>query len=158
MPPNWLDVPHFKQEHHYSCLAAAVRMVLAYYGRTFSEEELRALLDTTPHGTTARIVLRVKSLGFDLQLASFDFSQIEAALAAGNPPILFVATAFLGYWKMSCDHVVVVVGRDETTVFLNDPFFDDHPQSLPLAELLKAWAAEGHVAAIIRPGPPDAGR
>ena len=32
MPSSWLNVPHFRQEHDYSCVAACVRMVLAHYG------------------------------------------------------------------------------------------------------------------------------
>jgi hypothetical protein len=38
-----LNVPHFKQEQGGSCTAACVRMVLAYHGRTHSEDELRQL-------------------------------------------------------------------------------------------------------------------
>jgi ABC-type bacteriocin/lantibiotic exporter with double-glycine peptidase domain len=45
-----LSVPHFKQEQGGSCTAACVRMVLAYYGRTHSEDELRQLLGTGPRG------------------------------------------------------------------------------------------------------------
>ena len=29
MPSSWLNVPHFQQEHEYSCIAACARMVLA---------------------------------------------------------------------------------------------------------------------------------
>src|SRR6266478_4442472 len=36
-----LSIPHFRQEQDASCTAACVRMVLAYYGRTHSEDELR---------------------------------------------------------------------------------------------------------------------
>jgi Peptidase C39 family len=51
-----LSVPHYKQEQGASCTAACVRMVLAYYGRTHSEDELRQLLGTGPRGTPARNV------------------------------------------------------------------------------------------------------
>ena len=51
MPSNWLSVPHFRQEHEYSCVAACVRMVLAHFGETRAEDALRALLDTRPTGT-----------------------------------------------------------------------------------------------------------
>ena len=66
-----LNVPHHKQEQKFSCLAACVRMVLAHYGHTCSEAELRQLLHTDPLGTRARDVLGVASfasLGVDVQL------------------------------------------------------------------------------------------
>ena len=36
MPSSWLNVPPFRQELESSCVAACVRMVLAYYGRDLS--------------------------------------------------------------------------------------------------------------------------
>src|SRR5947209_2124192 len=40
MPSGWLNVPHFRQEHEYSCVAACVRMVLAHFGQGRTEAEL----------------------------------------------------------------------------------------------------------------------
>jgi len=59
MPSGWLNVPHFRQELEYSCVAACVRMVLAHYGDLRSEADIRSLLDTRPTGTPARNVMRV---------------------------------------------------------------------------------------------------
>jgi hypothetical protein len=53
MPSSWLSVPHFQQEHEYSCVAACARMVLAHFGDIRTESELRSLLDTQPTGTRA---------------------------------------------------------------------------------------------------------
>jgi hypothetical protein len=39
MPVVSLSVPHFKQEWPSSCVAACVRMVLAHYGRLYTEDE-----------------------------------------------------------------------------------------------------------------------
>jgi uncharacterized protein YvpB len=41
-----------------------------------------------------------------------------------------VDTAELPYWSASADHAVVVVGVDEEWVYLNDPYFEDAPQSV----------------------------
>jgi len=46
-----MNVPHFQQELDYSCLAACVRMVLAFYDSQHTESELRGLLKTRPGGT-----------------------------------------------------------------------------------------------------------
>ena len=40
MPNGWLNVPHFRQEFNYSCVAACVRMVMAHYGRNESEVDI----------------------------------------------------------------------------------------------------------------------
>src|SRR5262249_49338937 len=92
MPSVSLNVPHFKQELPYSCVAAVVRMVLAYHGQVRSEAELRQLLGTQPTGTPARNLMAIASLGFDVQLASSNLSLLRDALTAGFPPIVFIDT------------------------------------------------------------------
>jgi uncharacterized protein YvpB len=57
----------------------------------------------------------------------------------------------LEYWQVDCSHVAVVVGIDDTFVYLNDPFFDSSPQEASLASFLQAWASNGHLAAVLRP-------
>jgi hypothetical protein len=59
MPSSWLNVPHFRQELEYSCVAACARMVLAHYGDIRTEAELRSLLDTRPTGTRAGNLMRL---------------------------------------------------------------------------------------------------
>src|SRR5947208_8084374 len=67
MPSSWLNVPHFQQEHEYSCVAACVRRVLAHFGESRTEAELRSLLDTQPTGTRAGNVMRLSgTLGHGL--------------------------------------------------------------------------------------------
>jgi ABC-type bacteriocin/lantibiotic exporter with double-glycine peptidase domain len=153
MPTGWLNVPHYKQEFNYSCVAACVRMVLAHHGHIVLEADFRQLLDTKPSGTPARNLSRVATLGFDVQLASSNLAGLRAALASGLPPIVFLDTGTLEYWSVDCAHVAVIVGIDDTLVYLNDPFFDRAPQQASLAGFLQAWAANGHLAAIIRPQP-----
>jgi ABC-type bacteriocin/lantibiotic exporter with double-glycine peptidase domain len=133
-----LNVPHHKQEQRFSCLVACVRMVLAHYGHTCSEQELCHLLHTDALGSRARDVLGVASLGLDVQLPFSRLSDLGAALLAGTPPIVFLDTGVLAYWTMDCPHVAVVVGLNLTTVFLNDPYFDLAPQQTSLTSFLSA--------------------
>jgi ABC-type bacteriocin/lantibiotic exporter with double-glycine peptidase domain len=146
-----LSVPHFKQEFDYSCVAACVRMVLAFHGRSFSEADLRQLLDTRPSGTVVRNVLRLASLGFDVQLDSSNLALLAAALMAGTPPIVFFETGPLDYWLRDCAHVAVVVGLEVDAVSLNDPYFDPAPQRTSLTSFLQAWAATEHLATVLVP-------
>jgi uncharacterized protein YvpB len=78
---------------------------------------------------------------------------LRDALVAALPPIVFLDTGALEYWQTDCAHAAVVVGIDDTTVYLNDPFFDTAPQQTSLATFLQAWAANGHFAAVLRPRP-----
>jgi ABC-type bacteriocin/lantibiotic exporter with double-glycine peptidase domain len=128
-------------------------MVLAHHGQPHSEAEVRQHLGTGPHGTPARNLFLVGSLGFDVQVETATLAQLAAALAAGVPPIVFLETSFLDYWNMRCDHVAVLVGLDLATVYLNDPYFDTAPQQTSLAGFLRAWASNEHLAAFIRPQP-----
>lgn len=151
MRNNWLAVPLYKQELPYSCLAAAVRMVIAFSGHTTSEELLRHLLGTKLSGTSARNLLSVEALGFDVQLGFSNKSELLDTIGSGLPVIAFVNTGPLEYWKIDCAHVVVVVGMTEEAVVVNDPWFDTAPQQTSLQSFLDAWAMNSHLAAIIRP-------
>jgi len=151
MPVISLNVPHYKQEFPYSCIPACVRMVLAHYGRLCTEDELRQLLGTGPHGTRARDILRVSALGYDVQLVSSNLAELATALVNGCPPIVFLQTTFLDYWSQHCDHVAVVVGLDVNAVFLNDPYFDTAPQQTSLSGFQQAWASNDCLAVFIRP-------
>jgi ABC-type bacteriocin/lantibiotic exporter with double-glycine peptidase domain len=148
-----LNVPHFKQEQGGSCTAACVRMVLAYYGRTHSEDELRQLLGTRPRGTPARNVGHLASVGFDVEFRFSTAAELAAALSAGTPPLVFLDTGPLDYWSIDCAHVAVLVGMELAAVLLNDPFFDSAPQKASLATFQQAWAANAFLAAFIRPHP-----
>jgi ABC-type bacteriocin/lantibiotic exporter with double-glycine peptidase domain len=128
-------------------------MVLAFHGRPHPEADLRQLLNTRPSGTRARDVLAVTALGFDADLVTANLAQLRDALLAGTPPIAFVDTGTLSYWQTDCAHVVVVVGLDDATASVNDPYFDAAPQQTPLDGFLKAWAQNGHLALFLRPRP-----
>jgi hypothetical protein len=97
-------------------------MVLAHYGQLRTEEEVRHLLGTGPHGTRAAV-----------------------------PPIVFIETSVLDYWKQRCNHVAVVVGLEGANVSLNDPYFDIAPQQTSLDAFRQAWASNDCWAAFIRP-------
>ena len=148
-----LSVPHFKQEQGASCTAACVRMVLAYYGRTHAEDELRQLLQTGPRGTPARNLQHLAALGLEVEVKFSNAAELAAALQAGTPPLVFLETGSLDYWSIDCAHVAVLVAMELATVSLNDPFFDSAPQKASLAGFYQAWAANAFLAAFIRPRP-----
>jgi ABC-type bacteriocin/lantibiotic exporter with double-glycine peptidase domain len=151
MPTSWLSVPHFQQEHEYSCVAACVRMVLAHYGDNRTEAELRSLLDTQATGTRAGNLMRVSSPAHEVYLRSSNLTELKNALADSQPPIVFLKTGDLEYWSMDIFHTAVLVGIDNQNVALNDPYFATAPQITTLKNFEKAWAQTSQFAAFIRP-------
>jgi ABC-type bacteriocin/lantibiotic exporter with double-glycine peptidase domain len=151
MPNNWLNVPHFQQEAEYSCIAACVRMVLAYHGDTRTEAELRTLLDTQPTGTRAGNIMRVSGSTFEVYLRPSNLVELRRVLADQQPPIVFLKTAALEYWSMDIFHTVVLIGLDASTVAVNDPYFATAPQTATVQGFEKAWAETGQFTELIRP-------
>ena len=137
MPSNWLNVPHFLQELEYSCVAACARMVLAHYGDVRTEADLRRLLDTQPTGTRAGNLMRLSGVAFETQLRASNLLEMQKVLADNQPTILFLKTGSLGYWSMDIFHTAVLVGIDDQTVALNDPYFATAPQTTSLQSLEK---------------------
>lgn len=149
MPKVSLPVPHFKQSSNYSCVPAAMRMVLAHLGHSINETTLVKRLDTKPIGTIVRNVQRISSLGFTVSFGSSSLANIRSSLELGKPVIAFVMTGHLKYWKLDVPHAVVVVGIDDESVYLNDPWFDVAPQVSSIDDFLAAWAEFDHLAAFI---------
>ncbi len=148
-----LNVPHYKQEFHHSCIPASARMVLTFFGRQHTEAELRTLMRTNPNGTPVRRLTELTRLGFDVDFVTTDIAGLTTYLNSGLPPIALLVTAALPYWSESCYHVAVVVGVDDSCVYLNDPYFDSAPQQVSHADFLLAWLPNAGTVAIVRPRP-----
>jgi hypothetical protein len=132
-------------------VAACARIVLAHYGDVRTEAELRLLLDAQPTGTPARNVMRLSGSAFEVYLRPSNMPALQQALAAGQPPIVFVQTGPLGYWSMDIFHTAVLTGLDAVTAALHDPYFATAPQTTSLNAFEKAWALTGQLTAFLRP-------
>ncbi len=128
MPKIWLAVSHLRQRAESDCLPICAQMVLTYLGRNESYEQLAHLLSTRWFGTPARNILRLEQIGLRVALTELTMLEIETHLQNGRPVLAFVNTADLPYWNVSADHAVVVVGVDEESVYLDDPYFEHAPQ------------------------------
>ena len=153
MPSALQKVPHFKQEFRYSCFAAVARMVLAFFGHPYTEAELRAAMNTDSGGTRARDFLGLAKLGFEVQFVTTDLAGLVAFLSSGQPPIALLDTTSLPYWQEICNHVTVVLGVDDSWVYLNDPYFDSAPQQVSHSDFLLAWSPNACTVAIVQPRP-----
>ena len=65
--------------------------------------------------------------------------------------LVFVLTGDLPYWNENTAHVMVAVGIDNESIYVNDPAFENAPQFIPLDYFLLAWSEFDHRCAIIKP-------
>jgi ABC-type bacteriocin/lantibiotic exporter with double-glycine peptidase domain len=151
MPTNLLNVPHYEQERASSCLPACVRMVLAFWQHFTSESKLANLLGTQSFGTPAPNIRRLEQSGFLITYESGALSIIESHLDKNIPSLVFVQTGDLPYWDENTAHVIVAIGMNETTIFVNDPAFKDAPQAIPIDDFLLAWSEFDYRYALIQP-------
>lgn len=149
MPNVLLPVPHFEQSRDGSCLPACVQMVLSHLGDERTEANLAKSLGTKEYGTPIRNAERLREEGYGVQVGQLTRTELESYLRDGKPVIVRVWTAMLDYWNVTTSHVVVVVGYDEATVFLNDPAFPKAPQRVVWDAFWAAWAEYDETAVII---------
>lgn len=147
-----MRVPHFEQERDYSCLAACVRMVLAYYNDIRTEQEIRVLLKTRPGGTSpAQVMMRLPDWGYDAFVQSSSQPILREYLAAGLPVIVHVLTSPLANWNYEVIHAFVITDLNEQFVSVNDPASSSAPTIIPLEAFLRAWSATDYLTIVIRP-------
>jgi uncharacterized protein YvpB len=64
--------------------------------------------------------------------------------------IVFVDTTPLPHWDETAYHVLLIVGYDEDSVIINDPFIEQAEISTPIANFLDAWGATDNYMAVIK--------
>jgi len=148
MPNVLLSVPHFEQSRDGYCLPTCVQMVLAYLGEKLTEAVLVKQLGTKQYGTPIRNAERLRSRGYAVTVGSLTRADLEIYLVNERPVITRVWTAMLDYWDVPTSHVVVV-GYDESALFLNDPAFSSAPQTVSWDGFLAAWAEYDETAVVI---------
>ncbi|MCA9998196.1 MAG: C39 family peptidase [Anaerolineales bacterium] len=150
MPNVLLPVPHFEQSRDGYCLPACVQMVLAsFWGNQYNEATLAKILATKQYGTPIYNAKRLQQEGYQVVVSSLTKAQLESCLVEEQPVITRVWTAMLNYWDTETSHVVVVVGCNETAVFLNDPSLSAAPQMVVWDAFLAAWAEYDETAVIL---------
>lgn len=125
-------------------------MNLQYLQIPISYKKLMQLLKVDAIGTPFRNLQNLRSLGLSILIEEGNFSRIQTHLAAGLPVITAVDTRQLAYWQDETDHAVLIIGLDDTAVYLNDPNFPDAPQVVPLAEFELSWLEKNYLSAVIQ--------
>jgi hypothetical protein len=107
-------------------------------------------LDTKLTGTRAGNIMRLSADAFEVHLRSSNLAELQKVLSDNQPPIVFVKTGPLDYWKMDIFHTVVLVDLDPLAAALHDPYFAAAPQTTSLQSFEKAWAQTGQFTAFLR--------
>lgn len=146
--PRLLEgVPDVRQSTSYSCGAAALQAVLAYWGTSEREDRLMARLHTTPeNGTSPENIVRV-AREFNLHAEvreGLGLADLEAALKKGRTVIADIqawresrAEPWSRTWEDG--HYVVLLGLDKTNLYFEDPSLLGARGSIPKGEFLERW-------------------
>lgn len=139
MKPIILPVDHIQQGPENDCVAVCAAMVLNYLGISVTYDRLLRLLKANWFGIPSFRVQELEKLGITVIYKQGDLTELYEHLSNGRPCIAFVRTAELPYWSQATDHAVVVVGLDDTAVYLNDAEFDSYPVKVSHGDFDLAW-------------------
>ncbi len=110
-----LSVPQIKQPYK-MCLVASVSMVLSYWNTEIAPSEIAKEVPLYKEGTTGLDLQRfVESRGFQGFLIQPQLEDLFAHLQKQRPLIVSLPG------RKGVDHALVLVGYDESRVWLNDP-------------------------------------
>jgi hypothetical protein len=124
-------------------------MVLAALGDEYTEAQLANVMDSYEFGTPASRVTRLSKLSYTVQYGTFVLGTLQAALARGLFPIVFVKAAELPWADFAGFHTLVLVAATATEVWLHDPSLDNGPAQLDMDTFMLAWDEFDCLAAVI---------
>jgi hypothetical protein len=123
-------------------------MVLDYLGYETPYDRLVTLLGTDWFGTPFRHLNRLKQLDVSVYIEHLSLEEIAEYLEQDLPVIACVHTADLSYWAYTTEHVVVIVGMDESQVYVNDPSLAQGNHPVPIVEFELAQLNFDHLCAM----------
>ncbi len=140
-------LPDVRQGTGYSCGAAALQAVLAYWGTAEREDRLIARLETAPErGTHPEDIVRVaREFGLEAELREgLEIEDLEAGLSRGDTVIVNLQA-----WRENNDlpwtetwedgHYMVLLGADEHNLYFEDPSLLGSRGFIPIPECLDRW-------------------
>jgi uncharacterized protein len=146
-------VPDTRQSADYSCGAAALQAVLRYWGMDIEEDKLIKLLKTSPdYGTNEKDIVRVaKKMGLKAKFEdNITLEDLERSINEGIPVIVdcqswrssrYSNKSWANDWRNG--HYMVVIGIDESNVYLEDPYTLGSRGYIPRQEFEERWHNPG---------------
>jgi ATP-binding cassette subfamily B protein len=128
--------PHFRQYDEMDCGPTCLRIICAYYGKTFSLEYLRELTHVTRLGSNF--------LGISEAAEKLGFRSIGAKLSYEDL-LTEVPVPCIAYWYQR--HFIVIYKITKDKVYVSDPAHGLIKYTK--AEFLKGWASDGEEGVIL---------
>jgi ABC-type bacteriocin/lantibiotic exporter with double-glycine peptidase domain len=125
-------------------------MVAACLGVHLSYAHLVKRLGTKSFGTPFRHVRELEKDGFTVTIGHMNLTEIRRYLATQLPVLAGIHTADLRYWSQAVDHVVVVIGADDTYVYVNDPSLMIGQNPIPIVEFELAQLGFDQLCAVLQ--------
>ncbi len=140
-------IPDVRQSTGYSCGAAALQAVLAYWGTSEREDRLIERLRSTPdQGTHPDDIVRVaREFGLEAELREgLELADLSKALDRRTPVIVDLQA-----WRTASDrpwtelwedgHYMVLLGLDDQNLYFEDPSLLGSRGFIPVPEFLDRW-------------------
>jgi len=147
LPSLLASVPDVRQSTGYTCGAAALQAVLAYWGMEEREDRLAARLHSTPEaGTHPLDIVRVaREFGLTADLREgLELTDLDAALASRTTVIVDLQA-----WRDRADlpwaetwddgHYMVLIGADRDNLYFEDPSLLGSRGTIPRSEFIDRW-------------------
>jgi ABC-type bacteriocin/lantibiotic exporter with double-glycine peptidase domain len=149
--PKLLSVPYHPQNEDGYCLAACAQMVLHYWGVAADQNQLARQLGVEPGvGVPAG---RIQQLVFSGLAIVYDIGEWETLMAwlDNNVPMMaMIQAGELSQWSGEYfQHAVVVIGYDESLLWLLDPAVQPEPLGVSIDEFMLAWGEMDYRYAVI---------
>ncbi|MBV7326925.1 C39 family peptidase [Chloroflexi bacterium TSY] len=142
---------HWQQRHEDDCLVACCKMVLSYLGIEKSESWLWQLLSSGDVTPFPHVKILADELGLNIEYGygRDDLTLFAPYLETGLPVIVSVDADRSDEWPYVDNHAVVVVGFDDTHVYVNDPALSDTPLAVDIDLFLLEWSNRGYQYAVL---------
>ena len=134
-----LIISHQPQLKASDCLVACAAMALKHLDVRFRYNRLTKRLHTRQSGTAFRNLRYLSELNLIVKIKYGDMQTLFELIDNGIPVIARVQTEPLSYWSLGTDHAIVVVGYDDKSIWVNDPYFEDAPKRVTQTEFELAW-------------------
>lgn len=124
-------------------------MVLTFLGQPHSYSALLSRLGIRTFGAPATNIQRLADEKHRVVYSQTDVDGLRSYLDANVPVIVFVRTQELPYWDYGVDHALLVVGYDDTSVYVNDPDLPRSNQRVSIGDFELAWLERDYFYAVI---------
>lgn len=146
-----LPISHHRQRQQADCLAACAAIIFDYWHIPVDYDRLIQTLQIGQAGAPFRNLRNLERFGVAVKIRQGQIETLRTLIEQELPPVVFVATQELSYWREATNHALIVVGFENDLIYVNDPSLTDAPRSITVAEFDLAWLEMDEFYALIEP-------